>query len=325
MSLNISTQDLENYPGVTKTVNLDLASVVPLGYEGDEKIVLNVGTNAYSDNELRTAIQRSYITGFKSGWCKSSGLTGSGGRFAITSDNNRLKVKVDATISGSDGNGFYEIELESSATPISGDVIADDMQEKIRAIGDDLNPVDSGFELSYKVATVDFKDGKFWIISGSLGNNYTGPYRTSVEVAPADTKDASAILGFDLPTSSLEISTISVKETVLSSGYTAGDGTLSLYPGTAVVPGDCLMITDGTNKDYFTALSGTVTDTSVSVATLAENGYNGIVNDYSTSGTKVQVMREQDPDVKPINCFNSFDDIARRCIQTMMKQIDYSS
>src|SRR6056297_2434210 len=149
MALNITTQDLENYPGVTKTVSLDLSSVVPTGYEGDEKIVLNVSTNAYSDNASRTAIQDRYITGFKAGWCKSSGLAGSGGKFSLDSDHYKLKVKLDATVSGSDGSGYYEIDLNYGTTPIDGEEVAADMEEKIRALGDGLNTADSGFALAY--------------------------------------------------------------------------------------------------------------------------------------------------------------------------------
>ena len=325
MSLNISTQDLVNYPGITKTVNLDLASVVPLGYEGDEKIVLNVGTNAFSNNQQRTSIQRSYITGFKVGWCQSSGLVGSGGMFVLDEDHCKLKIKIDATVSGSDGSGFYEIELNHDQPSFSGDVIADDMQEKIRALGNSLNPSDIGFGLSYKVASVEFKDGKFWIVSGSLGNNYTGPYRSSVEVAPADSQDASALLGFDLPVSSMDMANISIREARLASEYTAGDDTLEIYPGTGVTVGDCMMITDGTNKDYFTVVSGTVNDSSIKVPTDSSNGYDGIVNSYTVAGTKVQLLREQDPDSKPVNYFQDVDAIARQCIQMIMKQIDYSS
>lgn len=325
MALNITTQDLENYPGVTKTVSLALNSVVPTGKEGDEKIVLNVSTNAYSDNELRTAIQSRYITGFRSGWCKSSGLAGSGGKFALDSDHYKLKVRLDATVSGSDGTGFYEIDLNYGTTPISGEDIAVDMEEKIRALGDNLNDADTGFQLSYKTCSVEYRNGKFQIVSGSLGSTYTGTYRTAVEVAPADTKDASSVLGFDLSIDTKRLSYISPKETKLASSYTAGSSPLELVTGTGATAGDCLMITDGTNTDYFTALSGTSTDTSIQVATMVSNNYNGIVNDYTVEDTKVQLLREQDPEGKPGGYYSDFDAVARQGLKLIMCQIDYSS
>ena len=54
MALNVDTQDLTNYPGINKRVTLEVDSLVPYGYEGDEQIVLVVSTTAYSDNTPRT-------------------------------------------------------------------------------------------------------------------------------------------------------------------------------------------------------------------------------------------------------------------------------
>lgn len=325
MSLNITTQDLENYPGETKTVNLDLNSVVPTGYEGDEKIVLNISTNAYSDNEDRTKIQDKYITGFKSGWCKSSGLKGSGGKFPLDSDHYKLKISLDSTVSGSDGTGFYEIDLNYSSTPISGEDIAADMEEKIRELGDSLHEEDTGFELAYKTCKVEYKNGKFWIVSGSLGNSYTGSYRTAAKVEPASEKDASGVLGFDLSVDSNRMSYITAKETKLSSSYTAGTETLEIVTGTGADVGDSLMITDGENTDYFTVLSGTESDTSIRVATFASNNYDGIINDYDVDSSKIQVLREQDSDGKPASAYTDFDAVARQGLKLIMCQIDYSS
>lgn len=318
MALTLYTQDLDNYPGIAKRVGIDVASVIPISEEGDEKIIISVTTTAYSNNTNRTAIPDYYMTGFTSGWSKSSGLVGTANKFALDSSNHKLKVKIDATTSGTDGSGYYEIDLYYEATPLSGETIAADMETKIRALADSLVTADTGFRLAYKTTSVEYRDGKFWIVSGSLSTDYSGAYRSSVRVLPADTDDASAILGFDLPVESESMAGISVKETTLNSPYTGGATTMAVVAGLGAAAGKCFMIKDGTNTEYFAAVSGT-TDTSIVLAS------NGVVNNYTVSGTKIQLLTEQDPDVKPSSYYDSIDEVARQGIKRMIAQIDYSS
>jgi len=324
MALNVDTQDLENYPGTTKRVTVDLGSIVPTGYYGDEQYVMTVSTTAYSNNINRTAIQDIYLTEFKAGWCKSSGFAGNAGKFTINDSQKNLKIKIDNTVSGTDGNGYYTITLNTNTTPLSGDVIANDMETKIRALGDNLEVADQGYALSYKNAKVEFKSGKFWIISGSVGSYFTGDYKSSVSVAPAATNDVSAELGFNLSVTSESLAGIFVKEASLGSDYTADTDVLILGSTIGAVAGDCLMIKDGTNTDYFTALSGT-SGTTIKVATSSANGYIGIANNYTTvSGAKIQLLREQDPDGAPRSYYNNIDSLVRFGIRAMISQIDYS-
>ena len=326
MAISIDTQDLINYPGTAKKVSIDLESIVPLGSEGDEKFVLSATTSAYSDNVARTAIQDLYVTELRSGWCKSSGFAGSSGKFYIDDTHKSMKVRIDATVSGTDGNGYYTITLtpNEDSTPIIGEVIAAELEEKIRALADELVTEDTGFFSAYKNASVEYKNGKFWIISGSISPYYTGNNRTSVVVAPADTNDCTEQLGFDLPTTSYSLSNVAVKETLLNSDYTADTSTLSVNTGTGATAGKAFMITDGTNIEYFTALSGT-TDSSIVVATNSSNGYTGINNNYSANKAKIQLLREQDPESVPTNWFTTIDQLVRFGIKTISNQIDYSS
>ena len=324
MALTIYTQDLDNYPGISKRVTIDVDSVIPTGYEGDEQIILTATTTAYSDNIARTAIADLYLTGLKMGWCKSSGFAGDANKYDLSASACNLKVKLDATVSGTDGSGYYTITLAYGDTPLSGETIAADMETKIRALGDSLETADTGFELAYKTAVVEYNDGKFWIMSGSMSSYYTGSYRSSVKVAPATTNDASVILGFDLAQDSETLAEIIINEVQLSSNYTAGAATMSVNTGLGVSAGDALMITDGSNTDYFTALSGT-TDSTINVATLATNSFTGVANSYTTSGTKIQKLREQDPDGQPKSYLTDLDAIARQGIKQLMVQIDYSS
>ncbi len=325
MAININTQDLENFPGNVKRVSIDLESIVPLNEEGDEKFVLSANTSAYSDIAERTSIQDLYVTQMKSGWCKSSGFTGSSGKFYLDSTHNRLKVKVDATTSGTDGLGFYEVHLNynQDETPLNGEVIADDLEKKIRAISKVLAEPDIGFSNSYRNASVEFKNGRFVIVSGSISPHYSGNNRSAVEVAPADTNDCSEILGFDLPTTSYALSNVDIKETILNTSYTADSGTLSVNSGMGATPGKCFMITDGTNTDYFVSLAGT-NDTQIVVPTNSTNGFTGISNDYTANKAKIQMLREQDPESVPTCWYTSIDQLVRFAIKSIANQIDYS-
>lgn len=327
MALNIDTQDLVNYPGTTKRIVIDLDSIVPIGAEGDEKFVLSTATTAYSDNENRTSIQDLYITDMLAGWAKSSGFAGSAGKFYLDATHSALKVKMDATISGTDGNGYYTVALtpNDDETPVAGEVVAAELEIKIRAITDNLVTADTGFFRAYKNASVEYKNGKFWVVSGSVGSYYSGSNRTSVSIIAADTNDCSAELGFDLPTTSHALDSVAVKETLLNSDYTADGDTLSVNTGTGAMVGMAFMITDGdTQTEYFTALSGT-TDSSIKVATMATNGHTGIMNSYTTNGAKIQLMKEQDPESVPTNWYTSIDQLVRYGIKVMASQADYSS
>lgn len=327
MAITIDTQDIINYPGTTKRVTIDLESIVPLGSEGDEKFVLSASTSAYSDVTSRTTIQDLYVNEMKSGWCKSSGFAGSSGKFYIDDTHKSLNIKIDATVSGTDGSGYYNITLtpNDDQTPITGEIIAAELEEKIRAIAYNLETADAGFFASYRNASVEYKNGKFWIVSGSMSSYYSGNNRSSVVVASGTVNDCTEVLGFDLPTTSYALSSIAVKETLLNQDYTAGTDTLSVNTGTGAAAGKVFMITDGEGvPEYFTALSGT-NDTTIKVATLSTNGYDAITNNYTASKAKIQLLREQDPESVPTNWFTSIDQLVRFGIKTISNQIDFSS
>ena len=322
MALTIVTQDLDNYPGTTKNVTIDLTSTVPVGYEGDEQNVISATTTAYSDNDALTAIQDIYLLYFKGGWCKSSGFAGSGGKFALTSTANQMKVKMDSTVSGTDGGGYYTISLAYNVdeTPISGESIAEDMETKIRALT--METADIGFSLSYLNASVEYRDGQFWIVSGSMSKYYTGDDKSSVDVLPAASNDCTELLGFTQKMSSEELAGYTVTETTLSSNYTANTTPLSVNTGLGVQAGDACMVYDGVNSDYFIAISGT-TDSSIAINT---DAYTGINNSYTTtSGAVIQKLRKQDPDGEPTPYYSSIDSIVRWCVKSLANQIDYSS
>jgi len=307
MAVNVIVYNLDEYPDNAKTITVDQKTVVPVGGEGDEKWVLSFVTTAYSDNTARTAIQDIYVQEIKAGWLKSSGFTS--GPYAIDSNCNQLEVTLDASIG-------YTITLSSGT--LTADTIAKDMEDKIRAL-----TVADAYKLAYMNCSVEHKDGRFWIISGSVSPYYTGALRSSVKVAKVASDACYETLGFDLPIDSETIAGVSVKEALVTSAYTTDTSPLIIGTGTGVVAGDCLMITDGTNTDYFAVLSGT--ETSVEVAISGVHGYTGIAHSYTTSGTKVQVLREQDPEQAPAAYYDVVDSITRWGIKSIANQIDYTS
>jgi len=318
MAITMNIQDLENYPGITKKVSIDLSSVIPVGNEGDEVFVLSATTSAYSDTVVRTNISDLYITDIKAGWCKSSGLVGDSGKFELDDDHYSLRIKMDATVSGTGGTGYYTINLEPNGdnTPVSGEEVAIQIENKIRDIADNLVPTDVGFYKAYRNASVEYDRGKFWVVSGSLSKYYTGNYRTSVSIFPANTHDCSNELGFNLSITSAVMDTVSPKEVLLAYDYTAGTDTVMVNTGTGATKNMAFMITDGVNTDYFTTLSGTISS-SLKIA--------GIDNSYTAEETKVQLLLPQDPDSTPYQWNTSIDKLVRYGIKVISNQIDYSN
>jgi len=325
MAQSITVYDLENYPDNAKTITLDQKSIVPAGQEGDEKWVLSFVTTAYSDNTDHTDISDLYVQEMRGGWLKSSGFVGTGGKFTIGASSKQLKIKLD-NVTGAVGEGGYYVITLTTGVNLTGDAIAADMETQIRALPDDASWVagDAGFKLSYISCTVEYKEGRFWIISGSVSAYYTGVSRSSVKVAKVDGDTSYETLGFDLSIDSESIAGVAVKEALVTSDYTTDNTPLDIAAGTGVVAGDALFITDGTNTDYFTAISGT-TDTSVVVPISGVNSYVGITHSYSQDTSMVQILRKQDPENEPVSYYETVDSITRRGIINIVNQIDFSS
>jgi len=320
MATNVVVYDLENYPDNNKTIVTDQKLVTPIGYEGDEQWVSSFVTTAYSDIDERTAIQDLYIQEIKGGWLKSSGFVSAG--FTLGSNNKRLKIKLDASAGAAGGGGYYTITLEVG-TGLTGEAVAEDMETKIRAIS--LVAGDSGFSLAYMNASVEYIGGRFWIISGMMSAYYTGTNRSSVDVVQSGSDICWQTLGFNLSINSETIASVSIKEVELSAPYNTNTTSLSVDTGLSVSVGDCFMITDDQGqKDYFTAISGSG-ETSIVVCTHDDNSYVGIDHSYTVSGTKVQKLREQDPEQVPVAYYNTIDKAVRFGIKSIANQIDFTA
>lgn len=320
MAINIESQDLINYPGNVRRITVDQDSFVPMGYEGDEQFTLSFATNDFSDNIARTRIQTYYITSFKSGWCKSSGFLGT--KFALDSTHNSLEVKIDATSSGI-SDGYYRVILNhNDGVPVSAEVVAADLKEKIRDIADNLDESDEGFKLAYKTAVVEYKDGRFWIVSGSLGSFYAGTNKSAVRVRPSSVNDCSELLGFNLSISSELVASREVKEALVLTDFEgstvlSGIGYITLNQNIGVSVDDCMVISNGNDLDYFQVES-------VDSGNIIGFNASKVHNDYESGKAKVQLLREQDPDAEPALWFDNIDKITRHGIKTIIKQLDYS-
>jgi hypothetical protein len=319
VAINIDTQDLVNYPGNVKRVTVDQTSLVPAGYEGDEQYMMNFSSSAYSDNDLRTRIQSSYVTSFKAGWSKSSGFTGT--KFALDSTHNSIEVKLDSTSSGI-SDGYYRVVLNhNNGIPIDAEVVAADFEDKIRAVADSLGSIDVGYRMAYLNAVVEFIGSRFWIVSGSLSAYYSGANKSSVRVRSSLINDCSEMLGFDLPTESEIIDSMSIKEALVLttiSGTVSGTQQITISQNVGASVNDCMLITNGTDTEYF-QITNVVDGIYVSL------NADVLSSTYLASKSKVQLLRLQDPDADPSLWFDSVDKITRHGIKSIMNQIDYSS
>lgn len=322
MTISLDVQNLDLYPGVTKKVTLDTTVLVPTGMEGDEKYMITASTTAYSNSSTRTGIQSLYIASGKIGWTKSSGFKGTNGKFALDSTHCVLGVKLDATVSGTGGTGYYNITLDHDNGILKrGEDIALDIQTKLHALT--VATADTGYRLAYKNCSVKFVDNKFFISSGTIANSFTGSARSSAKVGGAPANDCSAMLGFDQQVTTEDLASITILEAPLLSDYTADAASLVINMNTGISIGDALCITDGTNTDYFTVLN--VSTNTLTVPTLATNGFTGITHSYTVaSGAYIQVLQKGDPDNTPDSYHKDTDELLRYMAKIMINQIDFS-
>lgn len=321
MAINVNIQDLVNFPGNVKSMSIDQVSIVPQGAEGDEQYVMKFSTSAYSDVEERTAIQDYYVTDFKSGWVRSSGFAGSSGQFNLTDGANRLLIKFDSTVSGTNGTGYYEVILEynDDGTPMAAETVAADLEIKIRALADNLDTADVGFTLAYKNASVEYKNSKFWVVSGTVSNFYNGTNRSYADVISGTTNDALSALGFDLKTSSAALDSVAINEALVAEDYFTGTSGIVISQSIGAVNGSCIFITDRTNSDYFQ-----VNETPTVGGTTLSFNPDTIIHEYTANETKVQLLKEQDPEGDPTAWFTSIDKITRHGIKCVVNSIDFS-
>lgn len=304
MAVNVSVFDLVNFPSNPKTVTVDMTELVPAGNSGEDSWVLSSITAATASGGA--SIQRLYISNIKFGWAKSSGLHQ--GPYAITGSARHLKVAIDEGIASG-----VEVALDASASLVSGQAVAKDLQTKISNTAKPGGAKEGNF--AYLNATVRFVNGSFEVISGTASDTYTGSGRSSVAISDGTTTTGlAAELGFDIVFSSRDIANDPPSQTSLASNYSSGTE-LTVTTAGIVADADCVAITDGTNKE-FRGVESSVGNT----VTLS----SGLANSYN-SGSLVQVLKLQDPGGQPSSAYDKVDDIVKYSIAAIANQIDFSS
>lgn len=301
MALTENIRDIENFPATTKTVTLDLQKIIPIDEEGDEKYVLYSAPGTGSLAVNGSAINRLYIRDFKAGYARSSGKKSS--PFNVTSGSKSFQISID-------GSSYETISL-NEGTGLTGEAIADDMQNKINAL---YSTTQSG-NLAFLNATVEFKNNAFLIVAGSISNTYVGTGKTSVALASGTSNDISVDLGLDKSYTSEALSSKQATETLLTSSYTASGYSLAVESIVNVASGEAITIFDGINREY-SLVSG--------VAANTINLYVPFNNSYDT-GAVVQKIFERDPRAELASPYTTIDDVTRFALRSIANQIDFSS
>ena len=346
MAVNVQVYDLTNYPDNNKTVTIDIKQVTPIGYEGDEQWVISATTTAYSDIAARTAIQDIYLTDIKGGWVKSSGFKSEPFTISAAETENTLLIRIDNDVPTETGiSDLYDVGGSTYWWMIvmddgvyTGDDLAEHIEEKIRDLvtdnedtGDPFNVDDpgssAGHRLAYMNASVEFANGKFRIISGTVSDSYTDNDRSSVLMYTGSfTNSANSVLGFDLPldTYNLYLALADMVESATTSAYTspATDLAVNFPTGTATTSGVFFIRdnVDNTKEEYFLAITGSDENT-LKVTTPAGAQ---LANSYD-EGSRVQLLSWNDVSAEPNTYYQEVDSAVRWTIKTLANQIDYSS
>jgi len=344
MAVNVNVYDLTNYPDNNKTVTIDIKQVTPIGYEGDEQWVISATTTAYSNIAARTVIQDIYLTDIKGGWAKSSGFESE--PFTLTASTNTLLIRLDNDVPTETGiSDLYDVggstywwKIEMDAGVYTGDNLADHMETKIRELvennestGEPFNASDpgssAGYRLAYMNASVEFANGKFRIISGTVSDSYTDNDRSSVLIYTGSfTNTANATLGFNLPldTYNLYLALSEMTECATTALYTspATDLLVDFPTGTATTSGVFFIRdnVDNTKEEYFLAITGSDENT-LKVTTPAGAQ---LANSYA-QGSRVQLLSWNDVSAEPNTYYQDVDSAVRWSVKTLANQIDYSS
>lgn len=304
MAITETVRNLAVNPSVTRTVTLDLQSIIPEDTEGDEIYVTSSVTTATSVIDA-SSINPIYLREFKTGYCKSSGFKNP--PFNVTPTSSDLRISID-------GSSFYTITL-ASGTGLSGEDVADDMQTKISALGG-VGGVAEG-DLAFLNALVEFSENRFKITSGTVSNTYTGVGKSSVSVIPGVSNDISAELGFNIVVESEALSSKKAKETILTTTYSGGIE-INVESVDDYAAWDAFTITDGTNREYFVASGVDAGDTKLLVIS------GTIMNTYS-GGAIVQKIFERDPTSDLASPYDNIDALIRFQLRSMANQMDFSS
>jgi hypothetical protein len=172
------------YPNNAKTITVDIVSRVPVGAEGDEKYIVYVYTNAYSNNTDRTAINPVYMYEMKRGWAQSYIVNS-----PIVTSGGTLTVAIDEADSGA-------VTLTIASGTWSGNTLATSIQAQLSATASGVKATATN-KLSYQSAQAKFEDSRITILSGSTRSSYNSSTWSDVSSVKVTGGTASSALGFN--------------------------------------------------------------------------------------------------------------------------------
>jgi len=304
MAINETTQDAINNPGNTKTVTLDLTKQVYADSEGDEQYALTLSTTATS-KITAGSIANTYIRDVKVGYSKSRKISGP---FNIDGTKNQLRISID-------GSTSRTITL-TSGTGLTPNDVVNDLQAQISSLAG-TGGLEEG-NLGFLNADVEFIEGRFRILSGSVSDTFTGIAKSSVSVLSGVVSDATSYLGFNIPVQSEALASKSSAETIVVSGFTASGTTLALESVIGCNSGEAFTITDGVSREYFIATAVTSGNSTLTVT-------SGTINNNYAINSVVQKIFERDPDSSVPNPLTTVDEIMRFSLKNVVNQIDYTT
>jgi hypothetical protein len=303
MAVSLTVVDSVNFPDNSKTVSVDLKSIVDSLSEGDERWFLTVTTNALSTGS--TSIDDELVSYTLNGFSRSSGLASQ--PYVVTSGHNYLNISIDGSVTR---------EIGISTGTYNGTSVSTALEEAIRALAD-TGELEAG-NLSFKNSAVDFNNGKIEIKSGTISNTYVGTGRSSVVVTDGTTGTGlAALLGFDIPYESVSLAALAgTINTTKTSGTVSSGSSLSVVDGTGFSDGDAIVVRAANgNTQNFVISSGGGTTTFTVVPNVSVS---------LASGSKVQTLVEDDPDSVPTSPTSDVDSILTKAVASIVAQIDFS-
>ena len=301
MATNVVVRDLDNYPDNSRTVTVDLVSLIPVGTKGDEEWAITVYTSARADGG--TEIQDVFVRKNCLGYSRSTGFNP--GPYTITGGSqDQFGISIN-------GSAVCQVELTPSATALTGAAVAADMQEKIRDLAKPA-AAEAG-NLAFSNAAVCFIDGSFFVKSGVLTDQYVGSNKSSVRITKGSENDVAAHLGFLGAIESEVIASRHIKETYVAATYTTGT-TLEVADGSIFSEGDYIAVTDGIDTSKEEVVSINTNELTLS----------GSLSEGYAVMSRVQILEMQDPYTVPTSVLGSVDDTVRYALYTIIDQIDFS-
>jgi hypothetical protein len=312
MAVNLTVVDSINNPDNTKTVTVDVKSLVDTESEGDEIWFLSVTTNATGTGGA--SIDDEIAANLINGYARSSGLVVP--PFVVTSGSNHFNLSID---------GSLDREVALTPDSYTGDSLAEEVETQVRVLSEIGQP-EAG-NLSFKNAECEFVDSRFEIRSGTVSSSYTGASKSSVSITEGTTTTGLiGIMGYDIPYESeaIALGRSGVVVTSLASSVSPSDVAITVVDPTGIAVGDILSIVDNTGASANVLVDDISGSPVLGVKGKGDTPTDGKIGATLASGARVQKLVITDPTGIPTSPINTVDKMYRKMISTIVSQINFS-